>query len=44
MYDSLYIALAEYHKAELWTADKRLINGAKQHGFTRIYLIGDILE
>ncbi len=41
LYDSLYLALAEQQQAELWTADKRLINGAKQHGFPRIHWIGE---
>jgi predicted nucleic acid-binding protein len=40
LYDSLYLALAEQYDAELWSADKRLVNGAKQHGFARIYWIG----
>lgn len=41
LYDSLYLALAEQHGVELWTADKRLLRGAKQHGFSKIHWIGE---
>ncbi len=41
LYDSLYLALAEQRDADIWTADKRLVNGAKQCGFTRIHWIGE---
>ena len=40
-YDSLYLALAEQEHATLWTADKRLVNGARQHGFSHIAWIGE---
>jgi predicted nucleic acid-binding protein len=42
IYDSLYMALAEHLKAEFWTADKRLFNGAKQAGITWIHWIGEV--
>jgi len=41
VYDSLYLAVAEHLEAEFWTADKRLVNGAKQLGYPRIYRIGE---
>jgi predicted nucleic acid-binding protein len=44
LYDSLYLALAEQHDIELWTADKRLMRGAKQHGFSKIHWIGEPVE
>lgn len=31
-YDGFYLAVAERKEAELWTADERLHNGAKQRG------------
>lgn len=40
-YDSLYLALTEQEHAWLWTADKRLVNGARQHGFSNITWIGE---
>ena len=39
-YDSMYLALAEQKNAWLWTADKRLVNGARQRGFLHISWIG----
>ncbi|HEY83643.1 MAG TPA: type II toxin-antitoxin system VapC family toxin [Chloroflexi bacterium] len=41
IYDSLYVALAEHLQAELWTADKRLVNGAKQAGIRRAHWVGE---
>jgi predicted nucleic acid-binding protein len=40
-YDSGYLALAERENAWLWTADRRLVNGARQHGFSQIAWIGE---
>jgi len=40
-YDSLYLALAEQEDAWFWTADKRLVNGARQRGFSQIAWIGE---
>ncbi len=40
-YDSFYLALAEQEDAWLWTADKRLVNGARQNGFSHIAWIGE---
>jgi len=39
-YDAAYLALADQLKAEFWTADKRLVNRAKQLGLANVYLIG----
>jgi predicted nucleic acid-binding protein len=41
VYDSTYLAVTEQEQAHLWTADKRLVNGAKQRGFSHISWIGD---
>jgi predicted nucleic acid-binding protein len=40
-YDSFYLALAERLDAEFWTADKRLVNGARQLGATWVHWIGE---
>ncbi len=40
-YDSQYLALAERENGWVWTADKRLVNGAKQAGFSKIAWIGE---
>lgn len=40
-YDSLYLALTEQENAWFWTADKRLVNGSRQHGFSQIQWIGE---
>jgi predicted nucleic acid-binding protein len=37
-YDGLYLALAERLDVELWTADRRLVNGARQLGIDRVKL------
>lgn len=39
-YDGFYLALAERLNAELWTADKRLFNRAKQLGVDWVRWIG----
>jgi len=41
IYDSLYVALAEFMNAELWTADKRLYNGSRQIGIDWVHWIGE---
>lgn len=41
IYDSLYIALAEHLHAELWTADKRLVNAVNQLGENWIHWVGE---
>jgi predicted nucleic acid-binding protein len=38
--DAYYLALAEREQSELWTADRRLVNGARQAGFALAYWIG----
>jgi len=40
-YDAHYLALAEQLKAELWTADRRLVNGARQAGAAWVHWIGE---
>ena len=39
-YDAHYMALAEQEGAEMWTADKRLVNGARQAGVSWVHWIG----
>jgi predicted nucleic acid-binding protein len=39
-YDAHYLALAEQERAELWTADRRLANGAQQAGAPWVRWIG----
>jgi len=36
-YDSFYLALAEQLEAELWTADERLANSARQAGVSWVH-------
>ena len=40
-YDAHYVALAEQWQAELWTADRRLVNGAHQAGVTWLHWVGE---
>ena len=40
-YDSHYLALAARESATLWTADRRLANGAEQAGLAQVHWIGD---
>lgn len=40
-YDAPYLAVAEEQRAELWTADRRLSNGAVQAGATFVHWIGE---
>lgn len=40
-YDAHYLALADRESAALWTADRRLANGARQAGLTHVQWIGD---
>lgn len=39
-YDAHYMAVAEQQQAELWTADRRLVNQAHQAGVTWLHWIG----
>jgi len=39
-YDAHYLALAEQEGVELWTADRRLVNGAQQAGAPWVHWIG----
>jgi predicted nucleic acid-binding protein len=40
-YDAHYLALAEREQAELWTADRRLSNAARQAGATWVHWTGE---
>ncbi|HUS15296.1 MAG TPA: type II toxin-antitoxin system VapC family toxin [Chloroflexia bacterium] len=40
-YDAFYLAVADELNAEFWTADRRLVNGARQAGMARVHWIGD---
>jgi len=40
-YDAQYLALAEHRQAELWTADKRLANGARQAAVAWVHWLGE---
>lgn len=39
-YDTQYLALAEFNRCELWTADERFANAAR-HRFRRVRWLGD---
>ncbi len=41
-YDAFYVALAERAGADLWTADRRLVNGARQAGVTWVRWVGEM--
>lgn len=41
-YDAQYLALAEQEGIELWTADRRLANGAQQAGAHWVHWIGEV--
>ena len=40
-YDAYYLALAEQERVDFWSADRRLVNGARQAGVTWVYSIED---
>lgn len=40
-YDAHYLAVAEQRQTALWTADRRLANGARQAGVTWVHWIGE---
>jgi predicted nucleic acid-binding protein len=42
-YDAHYLALAEQEGVELWTADRRLANGARQAGAPWVHWIGEVM-
>jgi len=39
-YDAQYVALAELERADFWTADRRLVNRARQAGAGWVHWIG----
>ena len=41
-YDGFYLALAEQLEMELWTADRRLVNGARQAGVEWVRWVGEV--
>jgi len=41
-YDAHYLAVAEQEQVDLWTADRRLVNGARQAGVPWVHWIGDL--
>ena len=41
VYDSLYVALAELERCEMWTADRRLVNGI-QGEFPQVRWVGEV--
>ena len=41
VYDSFFLALAEKLDAEFWTADRRLVNGARQVGVEWVHWVGE---
>ena len=40
-YDAQYVALADLERADFWTADRRLANGARQAGAGWVHWIGE---
>lgn len=40
-YDAFYLALADSLGAEFWTADRRLVNAARQAGMTTAHWVGE---
>lgn len=40
-YDTQYLALAEFIHANLWTADKRLFNAARERALNWVHWIGE---
>lgn len=40
-YDALYLALAEHHTCDMWTADRRLVRAA-QRRFPAVRWLGDV--
>ena len=42
--DALFVALNNHLTANLWTGDKRLLNGLRKKGYTRILATEDIYE
>ena len=42
--DALFVALTNHLAANLWTGDKRLINGLKKKGYSRVLTTDDLYE
>jgi predicted nucleic acid-binding protein len=41
-YDTQFLALAEQERCDLWTADRRLVNSARQAGARWVHWIGEL--
>jgi predicted nucleic acid-binding protein len=41
-YDAQYVALAEQLRAELWSADQRLVNALKEQGVSWAHWVGEV--
>lgn len=39
-----FVALTKFLKAHLWTGDKVLYNGLKQHGFTKVFSTKEMVD
>jgi predicted nucleic acid-binding protein len=42
--DALFVALTNHLLANLWTGDKRLINGLKRKGYSRVLTTDELYE
>lgn len=42
--DALFVALANRLIANLWTGDKRLVNGLKKKGYSRVITTDELYE
>ena len=42
--DALFVALNNHLLANLWTGDKRLLDGLRRKGYTRIMTTNDLYE
>lgn len=42
--DTVFVAFAEYMKGDLWTGDKKLINGLSDKGYKRLITTDDLYQ